>query len=116
MKTEVIVKTQFEALHHWPDIPDEHPSQYLRYPHRHIFHITLWCEVSEHNRQIEFIDYKRKLDKFLNFGFAIDKQSLLPTIGSRSCEMIAEVILKQCPEANRVEVLEDGEMGAIVYA
>lgn len=115
MKTEVIVKTQFEALHHWNDIPDVHPSHYLKYPHRHVFHITLWCEVSEHNRQIEFIDYKRKLDGFLKDYFAIDQQSLLPTIESRSCEMLAGILLRQFPKANRVEVLEDGEMGAIVY-
>ena len=33
-KTYIIVKTQFEAMHHWPDVPEELKEvQFLKDPH-----------------------------------------------------------------------------------
>ena len=115
MKAHVVITTRFEALHHWPTIPKEHPSHYLQHPHRHEFYIKMWCEVGHDDREIEFIDYRSKINEFLASYFTVDPQSGLFDIGARSCEMLAKSILREFTEATAVEVLEDGDMGAIVY-
>ena len=38
------VTTTFDALHCWPDIPADHPKQFLKNPHRHLFHVAVWIE------------------------------------------------------------------------
>jgi flagellar biosynthesis/type III secretory pathway ATPase len=43
--------TQMEGLHHWPDA--QHPEQYLRAPHRHLFVVTAQVQVFDHDREIE---------------------------------------------------------------
>ena len=110
---QIIVKTQFEALHYWDTIPENHPTWFLRNPHRHIFHIELRFVVHSSDREKEFIDYKHQVDTFLKAYFSQDEKSGIRNIGSRSCEHLAELLLTQfC--ATWVQVLEDNEMGAIV--
>jgi hypothetical protein len=116
MKQSIIVKTQLEALHSWKNIPSDHPSQYLKNPHRHLFHIELRFSVSHSDRDIEFIDFKQKVDYFLQNYFVRCSNSHLTNINSYSCEMLANLLLQkyQPDECYWVQVLEDGEMGAIV--
>lgn len=113
LKKQIIVKTQFEALHCWDTIPENHPTWFLRNPHRHIFHIELRFTVQDSDREKEFIDYKHQVDTFLNRYFLQDQKSGIRNIGSRSCEHLAELLLIEF-HADWVQVLEDGEMGAIV--
>lgn len=112
----VTVRTQLEALHHWPDIPKGHPSQYLKYPHRHNFHIELKFAVSHNNRDLEFIEVKHQIDNFLQRNSERDLISGIIDFGSKSCEMLCEDLLEQFIHLGAVEasVFEDGELGSTV--
>ena len=41
----------------WDDV------SFLGYPHRHIFHFKVWIEVFHNDRDIEFIQFKRWLER-----------------------------------------------------
>jgi hypothetical protein len=79
-------------------------------PHRHIFHFKVGIQVYHDDRDIEFIQFKRWLERFYSDGTL--------ELDYKSCEMIsdelAEKINKRYP--NRfieIEVSEDGENGSI---
>ena len=100
-----IIKTQVEGIHRFPEATDE--EKYLSYPHRHIFHITVYIEQFHGDRDIEYIVFKKFLSQICPKG----------DIGTMSCEQIAEHILSKIKERypNRkmkIVVLEDGENGA----
>lgn len=104
------VTLRLEALHQWPEAPAE--VEFLKHPHRHMFHITVHVRQFHQNRDVEYLMLKRKLARQL--GPAVDAMPM-----SRSCEHIAELILQLLQvdypgRAMRVEVLEDGENGALV--
>jgi len=103
-KRFIVIRTSFEALHRWPECPFEDVS-FLRDAHRHIFHVEVQVETSM-DRQIEFIRFKRKVDKYIKKEFAGKN------LGSLSCEAIAEVLCYRM-DAKRVSVFEDNENGAI---
>lgn len=114
MNRSIIVKTQLEALHHWPNIPSQHPSQFLKYPHRHIFHIELKFKVGHNDRDLEFIDVKYRVNLFLKEYFRRDAVSGLVNMGATSCETLCEILLNGFEYLGAFEatVLEDGEMGS----
>ncbi len=106
MKTFIVVRTQFEAIHNWPACPFK-SVDFLTHPHRHIFYTEVKWEVSHSDRDKEFIIQKRILIEYLRKNYEKD-------LGSMSCEMIAEDILSHL-EADYVSVFEDNENGAEVY-
>lgn len=112
MITNIVVKLQYEATHNWPKVaevlPDNPEIHFLQYPHRHIFHITMEKAVTHSDRDLEIIMFKQYLLAHLNRVFKGDLQN-------RSCEMLAEYLL-QAFDCYSVEVLEDNENGAKVYA
>jgi hypothetical protein len=106
MNRYIIIKTQFEGIHSWPDCPIKEVS-FLKTPHRHIFYVTLVKEVSHNERDIEIIQLKRRLDYYIsNILLTPDKE-----LGTLSCESIAENLLLMF-KAFSVEILEDNENGA----
>ena len=107
MKTYIIIKTQFSAIHHWPECPLE-SVDFLKHPHRHIFYITVKKQVYHDDRQIEFIDFKNKINKFIYSNW---EEKFL---GKMSCEMIAKKLI-QVFNVDFVSVFEDNENGAEVY-
>lgn len=115
-KQSIIVRTQLEALHQWENIPAEHPSHYLKNSHRHLFQIEMRFYVSHSDRDIEFIAFKQKVDRFLQNYFMKDTQSGLTNLRSFSCEMLGNLLIQnyQPDGCYWVQVLEDGEMGSIV--
>lgn len=115
-KQSIIVKTQLEALHQWGNIPLEHPSQYLKNSHRHLFQIELRFHVTHSDRDIEFIAFKQKVDHFIKNYFIRDPQSDLINLRNYSCEMLGNLLIQnyQPDGCYWVQVLEDGEMGSIV--
>jgi hypothetical protein len=115
-KQSILVKTQLEALHKWASIPSEHPSQYLKNSHRHLFQIELRFHVTHSDRDIEFIAFKQKVDYFLQNYFMRDTQSGLVNLQSFSCEMLGNLLIQnyQPDGCYWVQILEDGEMGSIV--
>ena len=106
-----------EGLHKYPaalDDPklatgDEYDVSFLGYPHRHIFHFKVGIEVFHDDREIEFIQFKRWLEKLYS------EKTL--QLDYKSCEMISDdlyaEISKKYPNRDvEVDVSEDGENGS----
>ena len=106
-----------EGLHKYPaalDDPklatgDEYDVSFLGYVHRHIFHFKVGIEVFHDDRDIEFIQFKRWLEKLYT------EKTL--QLNYKSCEMISDdlyaVINKKYPNRDiEIEVSEDGENGS----
>jgi hypothetical protein len=108
----VFCKLLFEALHNWSTIPPEAEACYLSLRHRHVFHITVAVRVSHDDRDVEFIELKHKVEKFLKETYP-EMLNGIPFLRDTSCEMLATTILQHF-EAEYVIVSEDGENGAIV--
>ena len=106
-----------EGLHKYPaalDDPklatgDEYDVSFLGYVHRHIFHFKVGIEVFHDDRDIEFIQFKRWLEKMYT-------ENTLQ-LNFKSCEMISDdlyaEINKKYPNRDiEIEVSEDGENGS----
>ena len=92
---------------------DEYDVSFLASPHRHIFHFRVWIDVFHNDRDVEFIQFKRWLEKLYS-----SNQGVL-SLDYKSCEMIADDLYLQIAEryADRavwIEVAEDGENGALI--
>ena len=93
------------ATGNWDDV------SFLGYPHRHMFYFYVTLGVTHNDRDVEFIQFKRELERLFNKNVLhLDYQS---------CEMIAENLInyienKYPNRAVRVEVYEDDENGAIL--
>ena len=107
-----------EGIHKYPaalDDPklatgDEYDVSFLGYPHRHIFHFKVWIQVFHDDRDIEFIQFKRWLEKLYS------EKTL--ELDYKSCEMIADALAEKIGEKYpgrkvTIEVSEDGENGQI---
>ena len=86
----------------WDDV------SFLGYPHRHIFHFRVWLEVFHDDRDVEFIQFKRWMERL----YAEDTLQL----DYKSCEMIADDLASeiQAMYPNRwlkISVAEDNENG-----
>lgn len=122
IETTVTAKLRFEALHHWPGAID-HGESYLAWPHRHEFHVLVEAEVQHDDRELEFIDMKRRVNDFIR-RYVAKPDSIsggIPDLGRTSCESLAKTLLMFLQEeygddrGYTVEVLEDGENGACLY-
>ena len=87
----------------------EDDVSFLGYPHRHIFHFQVAIEVFHDDRDIEFIQFKRWLEKMY------DQKTL--QLDYKSCEMISDdlyiAITKKYPSRRiEIDVSEDGENGS----
>ena len=88
---------------------DEYDVSFLGYPHRHMFHFRVAIEVFHDDRDIEFIQFKRWLEKlYTEKTLALDY---------KSCEMISDdlylAIIGRYPGRRvTIEVSEDGENGS----
>ena len=117
-KKMIWVTFQKEGLHKYPaalDDPnlatgDEYDVSFLGYIHRHIFKFRVSIEVFHDDRDIEFIQFKRWLEKLY-------AESTL-TLDFKSCEMISDDLYLQINERYpgrdvNIEVSEDGENGSL---
>ena len=94
---------------------DEYDVSFLGYPHRHIFHFRVCIEVFHDDRDIEFIQFKRWLEKL----YSGSETGGVLVLDYKSCEMIcdelAETINKKYPNRSmEITVSEDGENGATI--
>lgn len=108
MKIRVIASFQFAGIHHWPTC-DVEGKEYLRHPHRHVFHVTAARDVAHSDRDVEIIDLKEAMEKYARAMFPGG------AVGSLSCEDIAIEFMRAFHLA-WCRVLEDGENGAEVIA
>ena len=109
VKKNIWVTFQKEGIHKYPDAPDE--VDFLRYPHRHMFHFKVQIEVYNDDRDIEFFIFKRWLESL----YADDTLQL----DYKSCEMMADDLAKQIKDKYpgrqlSIDVSEDGENGCHV--
>lgn len=111
------VTFQKEGIHKYPAAltdpklatGDEYDVSFLGHPHRHMFHFRVAIEVFHGDRDIEFIQFKRWLEKlYTEKTLALDY---------KSCEMISDdlylAIIERYPGRRiTIEVSEDGENGS----
>ena len=115
----VYAKASFEGIHRWLDAPDE--VNYLRNPHRHIFNVKVSVEVTQNNREIEFIMLGHRVKELFE-GLAIEGRNGVWYMGTKSCEDVAEMVMDyiryklglSAKTYIAVQVDEDGENGCIV--
>ena len=93
------------ATGEWDDV------SFLGYPHRHIFHFKVGITVTHNDRDIEFIQFKRWLEKLYS------EKTL--ELDYKSCEMMSDdlfsKIQERYPERSIwIEVSEDGENGSFI--
>ena len=118
-KSMIWVTFRKEGIHMYPAAAtdpklktgDEYDVSFLATPHRHIFHFKVYIEVFHDDRDIEFIQFKRWLEKLYN-------ESTL-TLDYKSCEMISEDLYTQINSRYPgrevwIEVSEDGENGCFI--
>jgi len=111
------VKFQKEGIHCYPAAAtdpmlatgDEYDVSFLATPHRHIFHFQVNIQVFDDDRDIEFIQFKRWLEKCYSNGTL--------ELNHKSCEMIARelnaTITARYPgRKTLISVSEDDENGA----
>ena len=115
-RRDIWVTFQKEGVHMYPGA-DTDPKlatggwddvSFLGVPHRHIFHFKVGIEVFHNDRDIEFIQFKRWLQRLY-------EDSVLE-LNYKSCEMIADDLYLQIADRYpdrvvTVEVSEDGENG-----
>ena len=114
-KTKIWVTFRKEGIHCFPlaaDDPKLADVSFLANPHRHIFHFKVWITVFHDDREIEFIQFKRKLESW----YETDSAEPL-SLNDKSCEMMSDdLFVKIASEyPNRdvwIDVSEDGENGS----
>lgn len=119
-KSYIWVTFQKEGIHRYPAAATDPKLKtgdwldvsFLGTPHRHIFHFRVEMEVFHDDRDVEFIQFKRWLERWYADGTL--------QLDYKSCEMMARELFHQChnkwPNRNYViEVSEDGENGCRMY-
>ena len=96
----------------WDDV------SFLGIPHRHIFHFKVRIEVFHNDRDIEFIQFKRWMERLYNGQSTSDGEVLI--LNHRSCEMIADelyekITAKYPSRFVEIDVAEDGENGCSIF-
>ena len=120
VKKSIWVKFKKEGIHKYPAALDDpklatgdwDDVSFLGYPHRHIFHFRVCIEVFHDDRDIEFIQFKRWLERCYDTGVLV--------LDYKSCEMISDDLYEQVKAKypNRdvtIEVSEDDENGSVVF-
>ena len=115
---QIWVTFKKEGIHKYPAALDDpklatgdwDDVSFLGYPHRHIFHFRVGVEVFHDDRDIEFIQFKRWLERLYSDG--------TPELDYRSCEMISDALAEKINDKYpgrkiEIEISEDGENGSI---
>jgi hypothetical protein len=94
----------------WDDV------SFLGVPHRHIFHFRVCIEVFHNDRDIEFIQFKRWLERLYQ---NIDNSSSVLDLDYKSCEMMADDLYKEISAKYpgrfvEISVAEDNENGCTI--
>lgn len=115
------VTFQKEGVHYYPGA-DTNPKlatggwddvSFLGYPHRHTFHFRVWIEVFHNDRDIEFIQFKRWMERLYA---EVDSSTSVLQLDYKSCEMIADDLAREVKDRYpgrwlKISVAEDNENG-----
>lgn len=109
-KNFIWITAQKEAFHKYPEAPEE--VSFLRNEHRHIFHFKVSIQVEHNDRDIEFILFKRFVEKILD--------DMGDDLNYNSCEMMADYLHDEIVKDYEgrdmcIEVSEDKENGVNMY-
>ena len=112
MSKSIFVTYQREGIHKYPAAENMPGIEFLANPHRHMFHFKITLQVFHDDREVEFILFKRELERQYDQGTL--------QLDYKSCEMmaddIASYIMAHYPGRDlTVEVSEDCENGAICF-
>ncbi len=129
-KRMIWVTFQKEGIHKYPAALDDpklatgdwDDVSFLGYPHRHMFHFRVSIEVFHDDREIEFIQFSRWLQRLYSVGTGDQDSKAEHTVLAldyKSCEMIADDLFAQINNKYpgrevHIEVSEDNENGAVV--
>jgi hypothetical protein len=115
------VTFQKEGIHKYPAAAtdpnlatgDEYDVSFLANPHRHIFHFRVWLSVTHNDRDVEFIQFKRWLEKLYS-----SNEGVL-SLDHKSCEMMSDELYDTISQKYSgrevwIEVSEDGENGSFI--
>jgi len=99
------------ATGEWDDV------SFLGYPHRHIFHFRVRIEVFHNDRDIEFIQFKRWLQRLYE---EVEHSTAVLDLDYKSCEMIADDLYTQISAEYpgrfvEISVAEDNENGCLIF-
>lgn len=119
-KSFIWVTFRKEGIHKYPAAAtdpnlatgDWRDVSFLAQPHRHIFHFRVELEVKHNDRDVEFIQFKRELERLYSEGVL--------QLDYMSCEMMANelanyILTRYRDRELRIEVSEDGENGCRMY-
>lgn len=113
IRTTVFCTFQFEGIHQWANCPIDEVA-YLRDLHRHVFHVRAVKQVYHDDRDIEFIQFKGVLARYIQNKYPkYHADSNAVVMGSTSCEMLARDLMEEF-DLLECEVNEDGENGAVL--
>ena len=95
----------------WDDV------SFLGIPHRHIFHFRVRIEVFHNDRDIEFIQFKRWMERLYQ---EVDSSTSVLQLNHKSCEMIADDLYKEITAKYpsrfvEISVAEDNENGCSIF-
>lgn len=105
---------QMVGFHRWPAAPND--VAHLRARHRHLFHVRVYVETTDPDREVEFHQLQRWLRGTLLDLYGVAETGELD-LGERSCEHVARTIMQcryQGLQLSGCKVSEDGENGAMV--
>ena len=108
MTTTVIVTLSVEGFHNYPGAKDVQGAEYLADRHRHIFHVKAELPVNHDDRDVEFIIFKRRVEKYMTAKWGMPCE-----FGSLSCEAIAKTLMVEFMLSS-CEIWEDAENGSRV--
>ncbi len=116
IRNDIWVTFQKEGVHCYPAALDDpklatgdwDDVSFLGHPHRHIFHFRVGIQVFHEDRDIEFIQFSRWIQRLYNMDVL--------KLDYKSCEMIADELAEKIGEKYpgrivMIDVSEDGENG-----
>jgi hypothetical protein len=116
METYVCVKNQTRLLHKYPEAKDD--VSFLRYEHRHVFHVITCLSVKHNDRDVEFFALKKEVQSILRCFKQLENGT------SFSCEdLCGFIVLKLSDNAAHgrekrkitVKVSEDNENFVVMH-
>jgi len=120
-KREIWVTFSKEGVHRYPGADtdpmlatgDWDDVSFLGVPHRHIFHFRVSIQVFHNDRDIEFIQFKRWMERLYNEEGVLE-------LDYKSCEMIADELYTKIADRYpgrdvSISVAEDNENGCLIH-
>ncbi len=110
-KRKIILVFDVEGHHRWKDAPDD--VFFLRDEHRHLFRVKICMSVAHNDREKEIFLQQQLFQQYLKHKYETSVgEYKYHDFGNKSCEAIAEEIIKLDNSICWVEVLEDNLGGA----